>query len=149
MLKRYSSNRVDPYRSSIHVEKQSHISRQLTILCLRPIREQLEPLTRMRYYLHMLMPNRSPRVSTTVEDRNVLVPKPRQSFPQGPQVTLTQRPLLWLKINRVEHELRPHNAELIQDQFVPCAEHAHSEKWVGVCEGVGDFFLGGRHGFLG
>lgn len=90
----------------------------------------------------MLVSYRCASLMTTVENSNMLAFETSQDVPQGTQVGGVECLLLRDEVDRVEHELRANDAELVEDQFMLRSDQAKAEIGVVVCKSIYDLFLG-------
>jgi hypothetical protein len=95
----------------------------------------------MWQHLHMLVPHTRACIDATVEYRKMFALQTPQHMPQGAQISETKRRLLRLEFDRMEHELRTHDTELVEYQLVIGPNVAEAKIRVIVCERIGDFFL--------
>jgi hypothetical protein len=122
------------------------------IHCLR--KQRLLP-SRPRKKLHMLMRDRRAAPLAAIENRHVPAPQSPKHLPQRGDIGAIERVALRLQRRRVQHQLRPHRAELVQDQLVlPVAagDEAEVEVAGAVGEGrgaAGERLAGGVDGFFG
>lgn len=72
----------------------------------------------------MLMTHRSARISATVEDRKMLTLQTVKYTPQSAQIRETERRLLRLEVYCMNHELRTHDAKLVQYELVVGSDEA-------------------------
>jgi len=97
----------------------------------------------------MLMIQRRPSVFSAIEDDHVLASQSRQRKPSSLEIVRVQQLILVFELHGVQDHLRPDGTVLVQDQFVPRAEHSKRKVLAVACECWRSFLGAGSPGFSG